>query len=60
MLSDVAPRAIALSILGLLAFTACEGEPALPTPDPGSTRTLAQGELVGFELDGAHVWRGIP
>ncbi len=51
--------AIPLALLPL----ACLGcQPDLPPtdPDPASFRTLAQGTLVGFTQDGAHVWRGIP
>jgi para-nitrobenzyl esterase len=40
---------------------ACGSEPPpRPAADPATRRTLAQGELVGFAKDGAHVWRGIP
>ena len=50
--------------LGLAALwtgtIACSGEEGPPAPDPATRRTIAQGELVGFSDEGAHVWRGIP
>ena len=49
-------------LLGL-AFPACGSDPEPPpTSDPTSSRSLAQGEIVGFASPdhAAQVWRGIP
>lgn len=52
-------RQIFLALLVALA-TAC-GDPAPPTVDPTSRRTLAAGDVVGATgRYGSHVWRGIP
>ncbi len=53
-----------IALSSLLAGVACRGpEPAPPppTPSPDTVRTLAQGQVIGFEdrFD-SHVWRGIP
>ncbi len=56
-----APRAVALGVaLVQLGVLACAQEETRRVADPASRRTLAQGEVVGFALEGAHAWRGIP
>lgn len=38
-----------------------ENASAPPEPAPETTRTIAQGKLIGFAAEnGAHVWRGVP
>ena len=50
-----------LFLFALLAFTtACSPSAAVFEPDPATQRQLAQGKLVGFSHEGAHVWRGVP
>jgi para-nitrobenzyl esterase len=53
-----------LACAALLAGAACMGgatEPAPPSADPATRRSLGGGEVVGSAgLHGAHVWRGIP
>jgi len=51
----------AVRILVASLALACGGEPPIPPePVPATRRTLGQGEIVGFSMEGAHVWRGIP
>ena len=50
-----------VSALLLVSAIACgDAVPPAPPADPSTTRTLAQGTLVGFADENAHVWRGIP
>ncbi|MCH9646747.1 MAG: carboxylesterase family protein [Deltaproteobacteria bacterium] len=50
---------ICLGILLLVA--ACREKEMLPASSPGTARSLAQGEVVGFlAKNGAQVWRGLP
>ncbi len=46
--------------LSLVVAMGCGGSETPPEADPATRRTLAQGELVGFRQDGAHLWLGIP
>ncbi|MGH0028389.1 MAG: carboxylesterase/lipase family protein [Myxococcota bacterium] len=51
-------RAACCALL-LAGLPACGGD-APPAADPASQRSVRSGAVVGFEDDGAHVWRGIP
>jgi len=58
-----APRlpALLLGFAVLLSVGCGDDAPAPPEADPATTRSIDQGELVGFTNEyGAHVWRGIP
>ncbi|MCH2172718.1 carboxylesterase family protein [Myxococcota bacterium] len=64
---DIAVKARRHGLARILAAcalaSACASTPP-PTPEagPGTARSVAQGALVGYEVEGrdAHAWRGIP
>jgi para-nitrobenzyl esterase len=43
-----------------ISLVACGREESPAERDPASQRMTASGEVVGFALEGAHGWRGIP
>jgi para-nitrobenzyl esterase len=52
-----------LLILSVIGALACRGRdvPPRPVADAATTRTVAQGAVVGFATEyGAHAWRGLP
>jgi para-nitrobenzyl esterase len=48
-------------VVALMLLAACARERSMPSSDPTSLRSIAQGELIGFTgTYGSHVWLGIP
>jgi para-nitrobenzyl esterase len=53
--------ALAGLVAVLLVLSGCEGEPTAPEPAPGSVRTTASGQVIGFaDRFDTFTWRAIP